>query len=125
MDYASSAGTFIALSCDQIDMNSTSALGMIDPQFRAGDKYYSAKEVLCAEKSQKDTFSDNLIREAAKNIENTCKSETEYFLKKNYDDETIKTIMNVFYNSKNSHSKHLFYDDVHSILGDRVKLIGG
>ena len=121
-EYASSAGTFIALSCDEIQMTSTAALGMIDPQFMHGDIYYSAKEVLTTKESSKDKFDDNLIRVSAANIENTCKNETIQFLKKNYNESDIKKIMEIFYDAEDCHSKHLFYDDIKDILGDKLVL---
>lgn len=122
-EYASSAGTYIALCCDEILMTNTSALGMIDPQFNYDKKYYSAKEVVNAEKSEKETFEDKLLKEKAKNIIKTTTDNIQEFLPKNYDQETIDNILEVFYNSENCHSKHIFYKDVKTVLGDKVKLV--
>ena len=122
-EYASSAGTYIALCCDEILMNNTSALGMIDPQFNYDKKYYSAKEVVNAEPSPKETFEDKLLKEKAKNIIKTTTDNIQEFLPKNYDPNTITNILDVFYNSDNCHSKHIFYNDVKAVLGDKVKLV--
>ena len=121
-EYASSAGTLIALSCDEIVMSENAALGMIDPQFYFNFKYYSAKEVLNINQSDKDRFEDNLLRESAKNIINTSRSDIKLFLKKNYSEEQIKNITVNFFDADNCHSKQMFFSEVKNILGDKVKI---
>jgi ClpP class serine protease len=108
-----SAGTFIALACDEIVMTETAVLGPIDAQIAKGDTRYPARNIVdVADIDMKHTEGLMLIREHAEKTIELSRRYLQSILQGKYDESIIKKIEQNLMDSGRPHSSAIGVEEL-------------
>lgn len=123
---AHSAGSILALSCDELHMSQDASLSAIDPQYIKGINFAHfenpalklASEYFQAEESQSRLVISDHLKNNLKESRDTIKT----FLNKKFSGDTKENVLSEMFDKPVTHEKIFFIDDLKS-MGVEVKML--
>jgi hypothetical protein len=117
-NYAMSAGSLIALSCNTIEMTCNDIMGPIDPQLFS---LIPVKDIVNL--NFKDTLFESLLFNISDGVIKGYKFQLNKILLKYHTSEIVDRIISLFFDSNNRHhSSIITYSDIKEILGESLIL---
>jgi hypothetical protein len=117
-NYAMSAGSLIALCCDDIKMSQIDVVGPVDPQVFGVLPAKSIVSILTG-KSDRSTLEALLLDISGGCIEGYLPL-FKKFLTKHHSEETVNQIVDLFFYTSKNHSSIIVFNEFKEIIGDKL-----